>query len=222
MKIEENLFKRYIVDFSKLEKFGFIKEKDYYIYSKNFMNNEFKTIIKIDNNGFIKGYVIDLNTNLEYFNIRLEKYGSWTGEVIDNYKMILVDIRDNCFSERYFISDQANRIGNYIIEKYHDKPEFLWKKYPNFGVFRNKNKQKWYALMANIKGNVFNKPNEEIEIINIKLNNVKIEKLLKQNGYYQAYHMNKKSWISIILDETLSDLEIEELIDESYKIVNSK
>lgn len=44
-----------------------------------------------------------------------------------------------------------------------------------------------------------------------------MEKYLKQRGIYPAYHLSKKSWISIILDNTLSDDEIMKLIDISYE-----
>lgn len=36
------------------------------------------------------------------------------------------------------------------------------------------------------------------------------------NGIYPSYHLSKKSWISIILDDTLSDKEIMNLVDLSY------
>lgn len=62
---------------------------------------------------------------------------------------------------------------------------------------------------------------EEIEVMNLKLandnNGYKIEE-----GIYPAYHMNKKYWASIILDDTLSDEEVMELIEISYNLVNSK
>ena len=38
---------------------------------------------------------------------------------------------------------------------------------------------------------------------------------LNQKGIYPAYHMNKKHWISIFLDETFSDGEIMEYIKKS-------
>jgi predicted DNA-binding protein (MmcQ/YjbR family) len=55
-----------------------------------------------------------------------------------------------------------------------------------------------------------------IEIINVKLDEDMIEELLKKDGFYPAYHMNKKYWISIILDNTLSDKEIQKYILLSY------
>lgn len=59
-----------------------------------------------------------------------------------------------------------------------------------------------------------------IEVINVKINPNDKDNLLKIEGIYEAYHMNKKSWISIILDDTLSDDLISELIDNSYKLVS--
>ena len=56
----------------------------------------------------------------------------------------------------------------------------------------------------------------EIEIINIKLESDEIRYLLKQDGFYPAYHMNKKSWITVILNNTVSDENIMSLIEKSY------
>ena len=47
-----------------------------------------------------------------------------------------------------------------------------------------------------------------------------IKELIKINGFYKAYHMNKKSWISVILDNTLDNEIIYSLIDQSYNNVN--
>ena len=86
-------------------------------------------------------------------------------------------------------------------------------------MFRNKNNNKWFALITNINGLKINKVDSEIELLHIKLNKYKIKLLLNKNGFYEAYHMNKKSWISIVLDDTLNSTDIFELIDESYNII---
>ena len=52
------------------------------------------------------------------------------------------------------------------------------------------------------------------------LNEEAVQKLVKQKGFYKAYHMNKKSWITIVLNDTLDDSMIKKLIDESYNIIN--
>ena len=59
----------------------------------------------------------------------------------------------------------------------------------------------------------------KVEVINIKLGREKIQKLLNNKGFYPAYHMNKKDWITIILNDTLKDNDIIALIDEPYGLV---
>ena len=118
--------------------------------------------------------------------------------------------------------DQSNRICKYIQDKYNSNPEFLWAKFPGYAIFRKTSK--WFALIGNVTINKVNKKsnsNEEIEIINVKVDEGKINDLISLEGYYEAYHMNKKNWITIILDDTLSDDVIIKLIDESYSLVNN-
>ena len=117
---------------------------------------------------------------------------------------------------------QSNRITNYIIGKYNTKPEFLWEKLDGSAVFRNKENNKWFGIIMDINKNKLDKENKIIEIINVKLDNKTIEKLIKEKGFYNAYHMNKKSWITIVLDDTLKDEEIIKYIDESYNIIKKK
>lgn len=66
------------------------------------------------------------------------------------------------------------------------------------------------------KGKLDTKDTGEIEIINVKLEPNQIKKLLKKKGFYPAYHMNKKNWITIILNDTVEDDYIMKLIEKSY------
>lgn len=218
MNIEEEIFKRSNINIDKLIKYGFKKNKDTYIYEKNFLDDSFKAVITISDT--LKGKVIDLETNEEYINIRTKMLGSFVNKVREEYEKILLDIKKNCFNETPFISDQSNRVTKYIKDKYNDDPEFLWEKYPGFGIFRNKNNNKWYAALMNIDYSKFSDRSGEVEIINIKIDKNKLNDLLKIPGIYEAYHMNKKSWITIVLDDTLDDKEVFKLLDESYEIID--
>ena len=60
------------------------------------------------------------------------------------------------------------------------------------------------------------KQSGKVEVLNIKFAPEEILQLLKQKGFYPAYHMNKKSWISIVLNDTLNDNVILNLIDKSH------
>jgi predicted DNA-binding protein (MmcQ/YjbR family) len=220
MNIEETMFKKSVIDFSKLIQYGFIKENNYYLYSKKILNDSFIVNIKIDCVGYIKGNVIDLNTHEEYTNFRINNLnGQFVNSVREEYTNILFDIKQQCFKEKYFITNQANRITNLIINRYGEFPKFVWQKFPGYGIFKNSTNDKWYGLIMNINKHKLNikASNEEIEILNVKLNEAKISKLLTMQGFYKAYHMNKRNWITIILDDTLTDKEILNYIIESHQ-----
>ena len=220
LNIENEVFKKTSVNFNNLEKYGFIKEKNIYKYAKNFFNNEFKAIISIDDKGFVSGKVIDLQVNEEYLGLRTEMAGEFVNNVREFYKNILIDIKKHCFETNYFIFNQSNRINKYIREKYNNNPEFLWNKFPGYAVYRNENNNKWYGIIMNLDLSKLDNGSGEVEIINIKLDENKIQKLLKREGFYEAYHMRKTDWISIILNDTLKDEEIISLINESYNLIS--
>lgn len=60
---------------------------------------------------------------------------------------------------------------------------------------------------------------EDVEVINVKVDSGMIEDILSQKGYYSAFHMNKKCWVSIILEDALSDEEIQNRIRFSFETV---
>ncbi len=218
MTIEDELFKKTKIDFTKIIKYGFKKDKFLYKYSKNIMNNNFRVDVEINEDGVVKGKVFDLSFDEEYTNFRVEgSMGTFSNQIKKEFKNLLKDIRNNCFVTETFIYTQSNRIANLIKEKYGDEPEFEWEKFPLFATFRNKDSKKWYGIIMNLdKSKLDKKSTGEVEIINIKLEPNEVEELLKQDGFYPAYHMNKKNWITIILNDTISDEKIMNLLDKSY------
>ncbi len=218
MNIEEEIFKRSKVDFEKVKKYGFIEKNNIYMYSKNIMNDAFRVDVEIDYNGILKAKVIDLAFNDEYTNFRIEdSTGSFVGQIRNEFIEVLKQIKDKCFIGKAFIFEQSNRITNLIKEKYGNDPEFEWEKFPGTAIFRNQDSEKWYGIIMNVdKSKLDEKSKGEVEIIDIKLEPDEIIKLLENKGFYPAYHMNKKSWITIILDDTIADEEIMNLIDKSY------
>lgn len=220
MDIEYNLFKRTSVNYDKLLKYGFKRSDGKYIYEKIFFGNDFKAIIIVDNNT-VSAKVIDLELNDEYLGIKTNMNGNFVSKVRAEYLNILLDIKEKCFEKKYFISDQANRITNFIMKEYRTEPEFLWKSSSGHGVFRNKTSNKWFGIIMNFDNLKIENKTGEVEFLNVKLDKSKIQSLLNQNGFYPAYHMNKKSWISVVLNETVNDETIINLVKESYDLVNN-
>ena len=218
MTIENNIFKRYLPDFNKLKEYGFIKNKDIFRLEKLFKDNLFKAVISIDSKGIISGTVYDVENDDEFLPLRIEtNQGAFTNEVRFEYEKLLTDIRNNCFTKKYFIYPQSNRITNLIMEKYGNEPEFLWKTAPGSGIFRNPETKKWYLAVLDVDRSKIQKDKTGlVEIALVKLSVENVQKRLKEPNIYPGWHMNKKYWITIILDEALPDNEIMALIEESH------
>ena len=86
--------------------------------------------------------------------------------------------------------------------------------------FMVEDKGKWYGLMMEVhlqKLGVASQANALI--LNVKIHPEDKERLLSTDGVYEAYHMNKKHWISIALNVCTDDALIKECIYTSYKCV---
>lgn len=213
--MEDSLFKKYKLIEDNLMPYGFIKEGKSYVYCKNILDDSFRVEVTIEDKVSVK--VIDLEFGVEYTNYkRKNDTGEFVGKVRGNIEGILKDIRDKCFIKEYFVYPQSNRITNLIKEKYNDLPEFLWDD-NSTGVFRNKKNKKWYAIIMYVNNNKLDKgSNDYVEVMNVKLDPEDINKLIDNQVYFRAYHMNKKYWMSIILNNSKDDNEIMELINKSF------
>lgn len=221
---EESFFKRYSTDFQKLKKIGFKKIKDRFVIEKSIKNNLFKAIVNIDSLGCVTGEVYDLENDDEYLPLRVDaNQGEFVNEIRNAYEEILKNIRDNCYTKKYFIFEQSNRITNLIIQKYGDEPEFLWEKFKGTGVIRNPKTNKWYIVILDVDRSKIQKDKAGlVEVALLKMATDEVKSLTKQEHFYEGYHMNKKYWITVILDDSVSDEKIMELVEKSYKLVSGK
>ena len=217
MKIEEELFKKYRVNFNKLTNYGFGLVDNLYYLSKPIFNGDFEVGISISQEGILEAKIFDTAFGEEYLNHNISSInGEFVNQVRQEYEELLIEIRNNCFEKLPFIFDQTNRIVKMIEKKYHDLPEFVFKEDDNDGIFRNQKSKKWYGIIMKVNGEKLGLDNLEIEVINVKLQQELITSLLSKKGYYKAYHMNKKYWISIVLDDSLTDQEIMDCIEMSH------
>ncbi len=217
MILKDEIFNKYKACNNKLIDYGFSLKDGLYQYEINIFTN-FKLIILTKDNS-VKALVYDFDFNSLYNNYRIiNNNGSFSNSIKDEVKNILLDIRNKCFIEEYFKYLQSNIITKLIEDEYNIKPNFIMKKFPNHGIFKN-DKNKWFAIIMNINRNKLDNLFEDIEIINVKIKENNLNDLLKIKGVYKAYHMNKNSWISIILNDSLSDDFIFKLVKESYNIV---
>lgn len=109
-------------------------------------------------------------------------------------------------------------VYDYIKRKYKTKPEYPWRRYPGYAVFRHEDNGKWFALQAEIPGDRAGVPDMEYaDVINLKVDDMFFRDLLiQEDGIMPAYHMNKMHWISVLLDGTVPKEKVFNLIDMSF------
>ncbi|WP_415944698.1 MmcQ/YjbR family DNA-binding protein [Megasphaera elsdenii] len=225
--IEETVFSRKRWIESKMLAYGFHKANKTYILEKPFLDGDFKTVLSVTLKGQVTGKVIDSMTQDEYYQLRQETAtGPYVNRVRSAYRSLLTDIADSCCSDVLFASSQANRLTQAILDHFQVKPDFPWEhssRYQSYGAFRHTSNRKWFAFIMNVKREVLDKDGNTslIDILNVKIPLAQGDELRQIPGIYPAYHMNHKTWISVVLDETLPDEKILELIDTSYQLTTT-
>ena len=106
----------------------------------------------------------------------------------------------------------------YVKKKYKAEPEYLWRSYPDYAVFRHAENRKWFGIVMNVAESVLNiNGGGRADILNVKVDDpILLDLLLRQPGYFPGWHMNRRNWISILLDGTVAFEEICGMIDAGF------
>ena len=211
-----NLFKNKKVIFEKLSDFGFVDN----VYKTEIMNGEFILSVKINKKCEVSTELVEKDSG-EIYTLHLVEYvqGSFVGQVREEYEKVLSKIAEKCFERDIFKSEYSKLVINYAKEKYGDDVEYLWEKFPDNAVCRRKDNKKWYfAILTVGKDKLGLESDEKVEVIDLRATSEEIEKLVDNKKYFRGYHMNKKHWLTIILDGSVSIEEIYERINKSYEL----
>lgn len=118
---------------------------------------------------------------------------------------------------------QRERVTRYLREVYGTEAERLWARYPDYAVFRHPASRKWYAVVMDIpRDRLGLSGTERADVLNVKCSPLMVGSLLAEKGFLPAYHMNKGAWISILLDGSVPDGQIEPLLAWSYDSTGPK
>lgn len=110
-------------------------------------------------------------------------------------------------------------VDKYIVNTYGCKAEYPWGKFPGYAVYRHVENRKWFAVVMNIsKRKLGLEKDSVVDVMNIKCDPMVICTLLSEKGYFPAYHMNKSNWITVMLDGSVDEKELQWLINISYKM----
>ena len=215
------IFKAYQFNSKKAKEYGFIENQGVWTYSSTILQGDFLMMVTVED-GNLSFHVYDQETGDLYPQVHMESMrGTFVGSVREACLEELFDIRKACFEVQEFLCPQTKRIMALVQEKYGNQLEYLWDKSPDTAVLRHEENQKWYAILMRIPWDRLDKGREGlVEAVNLKHDQV--ADLLSQNGIYPAFHMNKRYWISLPLDDTLSDERVLELFERSWFLTSKK
>ena len=109
----------------------------------------------------------------------------------------------------------------YIRNNYGVAEDYPWDDSDAF-VFRHRVSRKWFCLFMNISASYLGiDDNRVITVVNLKAPRSMRDDLLREEGIYPAYHMNKQHWISLDLRKANEKM-LEVLIDMSFKATAMK
>ena len=220
------LFEKYKSNPNKLQTYGFKESDGVYHFSQKIMKGDFRLEVTI-RDGKLDYQVFDCDTDDVYLQVKMEQVtGEFVGQVREACQAALLAIRQHCFDEVGFLYEQSKRLRDHAAEVYQGQIEYLWEKSSRksstkAGVFRHYDSKKWYGAFLTTDWSKFEADRSgAIEVLNVK--NDHVAELIQKKGIYPAFHMNKKYWLSLPLDDTLSDQEIFDLLAISYQLTSKK
>ncbi|MFR2747820.1 MmcQ/YjbR family DNA-binding protein [Eubacterium ramulus] len=117
---------------------------------------------------------------------------------------------------------KREEIFEYVKKQYGTIPEYLWKSSPENAILRHKN-GKWYAAILRVEKSKLGLEEEgTVDIINVKCEPDMVGLLTQTYGFLPGYHMNKKYWITMLLDGSVSEAKILDFLDMSYDLIDGK
>ena len=209
---------KYNLTENQLTKYGFLRDSVGLYLNKDILNNEFRVEIKVIDKAFeIEVYDNNFNEIYPLFSV-----DSAVGEIVTNVR----DEVEIILKEILELSDNTEAIYNeiikYIKKKYSSTMVKPFKSNPDIKAFVT-DKNKWYALILDVEYNKLNKDSSiesKVKIINLKHNTDHIPKIINERNIFPSYHMSKKHWISVVMDNNMDLNYLMQLIDISYNLVN--
>ena len=206
-------------NFSKeqLKGFGFKDEAEKLVYREEILDRSFLIeIVFVDSQLLVEVYDLEFDEDYSLYSV-----DSAVGETVQNIREHV----ENLLSSILGLADESRRISLEVIDycnnKYGENHVSPFKKHLDILAFVNE-KNKWYALFLKVEYNKLNKNTDittKVKILNVKYPTDKILEIIENKNIFPAYHMNKKHWISIVLDKNIKLETIKELIDISYSLV---
>ncbi len=212
----EELFAKKKINIEKLKEYGFERFGGEYKYRCEIMEGDFLLEIAFDRRGNLDTSLTEYDTDEEYSLYKTDAQGVFIGQVRDAISKVLRDISKKCFDPSAFRFEQTMQLIEYARKAFGTDIEFPFKDHGT-GVLRRADNAKWYAALITIPmTKLGSDSNQTVEIVNLHASKERVTELLDMPHFYPAWHMNKKSWFTVILDGSVDNGELFALLAESF------
>lgn len=220
MRMETSVFGQLSPDFAKLIAYGFLQQGETFVLRAPILGGEFTVTVEVSKDGSVRTSTVD-EASGEPYTLHLvdEAQGVFVGSVRAAFDALLADIAAHCFVRDVFPSPQAHRLIDHVRATHVRELEFLWEKFPADAVWRRADNGKWFGLLARLPAAKIGRPDGGLlDVLNVRADASEIAAILDGTRYFPAYHMNKRHWLTLPLDDTLPDEEIFSRIDASFAL----
>ena len=117
-----------------------------------------------------------------------------------------------------------NCLMRYILDTYGIEADYPFASSPHTAVFRNPRNSKWFAVLLGQlpKSCLGLQDDGAADVLNLKCDPIMTFSLIDHQKLFPAYHMNKKHWVSVLLDSPITMQELAFLMDLSYRLVDRR
>ena len=108
----------------------------------------------------------------------------------------------------------------HVAEVYGVTPEYLWESSPDAAVLRHTENPKWFGIVMSVAPKRLELEGDTpVDVLNVKVDPTDAQALHQVDGILPAYHMNKRHWISIVIeDESIPEGMLLSLLETSYRL----
>ena len=123
-----------------------------------------------------------------------------------------------------FKSSQAQELITYVANQYGRDLEFLWERFSDNAIWRREDNGKWFGALLTVKRNKIIPGDDDslIEILDVRCAPDVIDFIVDKKKIFPGWHMNKRHWITIVLDGRMDMPQIYSLLDNSYELAYGK
>ena len=121
-------------------------------------------------------------------------------------------------------STGRQRIITYVADTYGIEPDWPWSgTYATSCVLRHPGNRKWFGLLMSVRRELLGLDGEKpVDILNVKCDPDVTSIARGAEGILPAYHMNKDAWVTILLDGSVPEEMVFDLLDRSFELTALK